>query len=244
MRIIGLLALLLLFTANPVAAAPKRGEVSGTIVDRSSQEGVGGVTIVFESPALKSEEVVIGNDDGTFTTSLPAGTYKVTMIFGDLRPERTVVVKEGKTTTLREVIDTQKAGLDDGRVLTSPVEKPYTVSGDGFSLVQAKDHTVTLTEKGKPPVTYSVRLRTVRTGDTIVADFTQHGKEFRISVKGKRVATLEDGGLKLPDRPRLIVVGNDGVLANAKQKLTITPASASRDPYTMIAIAALLHQRL
>src|SRR5690348_1258380 len=62
------------------------GSLRGTLRDKSTGETAPGATIIATSPALQGEQVVITDENGQyFITSLPPGSYTLTVIYANAK---------------------------------------------------------------------------------------------------------------------------------------------------------------
>jgi len=113
--------------ANAQAGATV-GSVRGQIRDKSNGEAAVGATVVATSPALQGEQVVIADENGQyFVTSLPAGTYTLTVYYNDKTFSRgNVTIYTGKEAVVNVTVDsTTSTGGKGGEIIqiqgTAPI---------------------------------------------------------------------------------------------------------------------------
>ncbi len=104
------------------------GSLRGEIKDKANGEAAPGATVVATSPALQGEQVVITDEGGLyFITSLPPGTYTLTVYYNDGTFSRgNVLIQVGKEAVVNVTIDSGAgAGKPKGEVIqirgTAPV---------------------------------------------------------------------------------------------------------------------------
>ena len=87
------------------------GAVRGVISDAESGEPVAGATVVVRGPALQGQQAVLTDSEGTYRiTSLPPGTYVLTVYIGELQFSRpNVLIRLGGTAMVPVEIDTGAA---------------------------------------------------------------------------------------------------------------------------------------
>lgn len=87
------------------------GGVRGTLRDKATGEAAVGATIVATSPSLQGEQVVIADENGQyFITSLPAGTFTLTVYYNDKTFSRgNVVIQIGKEAVVNITVDSTVA---------------------------------------------------------------------------------------------------------------------------------------
>jgi outer membrane receptor protein involved in Fe transport len=84
------------------------GSVRGVVKDKASNEASVGATVVATSPAMQGEQVVITDENGGYyITSLPPGTYTITVYYNDTTyAQRNVLVQLGKEIVVNVGVDT------------------------------------------------------------------------------------------------------------------------------------------
>ncbi|HEY0477674.1 MAG TPA: TonB-dependent receptor [Kofleriaceae bacterium] len=83
------------------------GSLRGVVKDKASNEASIGATVVATSPALQGEQVVIADENGAYyITSLPPGSYTLTVYYNDATFSRSnVLVQVGKEAVVNFAID-------------------------------------------------------------------------------------------------------------------------------------------
>lgn len=93
------------------------GSLRGQVRDKANGEPAVGATVVATSPALQGEQVVLADESGLyFLTSLPPGSYTLTVYFNDGTFTRgNVIVQVGKEAVVNITVDsTSTAGKPKG----------------------------------------------------------------------------------------------------------------------------------
>ena len=129
------------------AQATGAGTVRGQLKDKATGEPAVGATVVATSPALQGEQVVLADESGLyFLTSLPPGSYTLTVYYNDGTFTRgNVIVQVGKEAVVNITVDS-----------TSTNGKP-------------KGETIEIT--GGAPI---IDQGSTKTGQTITSDFTNN----------------------------------------------------------------------
>lgn len=96
------------FRVTVVDASPGSASVDGVLRDRAAREPLVGATIVFSSPALQGEQVVLTDEQGRFAVlALPAGPYTMTVYYEDMTFENKLDVADGKRAQVAFDVDLQ-----------------------------------------------------------------------------------------------------------------------------------------
>ncbi|MEZ4399513.1 MAG: TonB-dependent receptor [Kofleriaceae bacterium] len=92
-----------------VAQSNTTGSVRGRIIDKKSKDAVVGATVSVSGPALQGTQTEITDENGSFNiSSLPPGTYVVSVFYGDSQFNRpNVVIEVGKQAFISVPIDTE-----------------------------------------------------------------------------------------------------------------------------------------
>src|SRR5689334_11033147 len=120
------------------------GSLRGVLKDKSTGEAAVGATVVATSPALQGEQVVITDETGQyFITSLPPGTYTLTVYYNNNTFSRgNVLIQVGKEAVVNVTVDSAAAGPEG-----KPKGEVIEISGSAPIIDQGSTKTgVTLTD--------------------------------------------------------------------------------------------------
>jgi outer membrane receptor protein involved in Fe transport len=154
-------------------ASSNVGSVRGQIRDKANNEAAAGATVVATSVALQGEQVVLADESGLyFLTSLPPGTYTLTVYYNDGTFTRNnVLVQIGKEAVVNVTVDT-----------TSSTGKP---KGETIEII------------GSAPV---IDQGSTKTGVTVTEDYTRNvptGRTFGAVVSGAAGSQTDTYGISL-----------------------------------------------
>jgi outer membrane receptor protein involved in Fe transport len=149
------------------AQATGAGTVRGQLKDQATGEPAVGATVVATSPALQGEQVVLADESGLyFLTSLPPGSYTLTVYYNDGTFTRgNVLVQVGKEAVVNITVDS--------------------------SSTNGKPKGETIEISGAAPI---IDQGSTKTGQTITSDFTNNipvGRTFG-AVLGAASGTQSD----------------------------------------------------
>ncbi len=108
------------------------GRLRGQIRDKATGEAAVGATVVATSPSLQGEQVVITEEGGQyFITSLPPGSYVLTVYYNDATFSRAnVVIQIGKEAVVNVTVDSgATAGKPKGEVIEIKGSAPIVDQG-------------------------------------------------------------------------------------------------------------------
>ena len=140
MRLFKLIALVGLTLGAFSVWAGTTGNIRGDVTDLKTKEPLGGVMVVATSPVLQGEQTAMSDEKGLYVlTNLPAGTYKLTAIFGEAKTEREgIEVTIDKTLGINMQISLNNAA---GEVYTITEKAPnIDVASATVGLTVTKDY--------------------------------------------------------------------------------------------------------
>ena len=151
------------------------GSLRGQIRDKATGEAAVGATVVATSPSLQGEQVVITEDGGQyFITSLPPGSYVLTVYYNDATFSRgNVLIQVGKEAVVNVTVDSQAA-------TGKPKGETIIIQGSAPIVDQGSTKTgLTITDD------YTRNIPTARTfGGVVGASAGAQGDNYGISFSG------------------------------------------------------------
>jgi len=155
-----------------IAAARRTGAVtiSGTVIDDSTDEGVGGVEVVFRSSA--GEETTTAGPDGRYRIDVPVGTYRAFV-----RDETVLSIGHGERVRLPVMPSADIAGAPDEALMPVVVA---SASVDGVDLSVARGGVVrgkVLDRAGRPIVNAVLRARSEGPRPVLGTDIAETGTD-------------------------------------------------------------------
>jgi iron complex outermembrane receptor protein len=200
MRLVRLTPIALLVAAGVAAAqtnqtASATGIVTGVVTDASTGKPVAGAVVIGTSPAVKGEQTSVTDASGKFTiSSLPAGTYKLSVQLGGFKPgERAdLVVKADTTLRANVTVVPEAVQMEEVVVTGSRVRRKDLTSDSPVTVISSQ----VIMDSGR--VTIGAFLATLpETGNALNAQFNNGGTgATNISLRGlgaNRTLVLVDG---------------------------------------------------
>lgn len=193
--------------------------ISGSVIDLATQEGVGGVEVVFRSSA--GEETTMAGPDGRYQIDVPAGTYRAFV-----RDETVLSIGDEGNVRLPAPPSADAAGAPDELLMplvqasTDIAGLDLTVSRGGMLRGKVLDRS------GRPIANAVVRARTNRIRPSLGTDIAETGADGAFELR------LPEGGYDV-EVHHARYAGIAG--AGEERQLTIAAGEVQSATFTLVA---------